>query len=158
MFPSYNSALAGPRAGASGAVFSLPFLRVHLEAAALFGTTHDVLGDISLGTATGGVTIALGAFGEGFALEIGPRLEMGAAWGSGQPIDPATRSASTIAFVSTGALVGRAALRLSQGVWGTVALDVGSVLYGLEARADDRRAAGVDGVTLGLAVGIAIDL
>jgi hypothetical protein len=71
-----------------------PWLVGSVDAGAALGSAHDPLGDISMGLATAGARLLALGGGRSLALGVGPRLDVGAAWYSGNPASPLVSGAS----------------------------------------------------------------
>jgi hypothetical protein len=155
-FLGSGSGLVGGRFGASmplGTAF-----RLHADAGALYGTATDLLGDVDLRLVSGRVGAALASESDAMSVELGPRLELG--WGAaeGRPFDVGTQGRSGDAFVATTSLVALLRLRLVDRWWAVVEPEVGGVLRGFRARADQRAPGGITGAMVGLGVGVALRL
>jgi hypothetical protein len=155
IFPSANASMYGGHAAVAVPLFT-PSVLLRVDVGALFGSANDALGSVDLGMATGGAALLFASPREApVAVAVGPRLELGAAWASGNPFDQATSSAAGSGFVSTASVLGTFHFRLT-GSWRlAVELEAGASLVPFDARADSRRVTGTDGAMFGVAVGLA---
>jgi hypothetical protein len=154
-FPGANAAMVGGRAAGSSRFFS-PSLSLRVDFGALFGTAHDPLGDVDLGMATVGAALLFASPREApVSVAVGPRLEIGIGWASGNPLDPTTSSFAGSGFVSAASLLGTFSFRLADRWRLVVELEAGATLVPIEALADSRRVSGTEGGMLGLAIGVA---
>jgi hypothetical protein len=132
---------------------------LQLDGGVLLGGAHDALGDVSLGQATaGGAILFTSPRSAPVSARLGPRLELGGAWAGGNPATSSTSSYAGAGFVSAASLLGAFQYRVA-GVWRiSLELEAGAMIVSLDARADQRRVAGLDGpffgVTLGLSRGL----
>jgi hypothetical protein len=153
-FPTYGSTLIGPSVAASlGATTRVP-VRVRVDAAALFGTSYDPLGSISVDLVAGGVSAVLARHAGPLDIEVGPRLELGWGYVAGSAANVTTKAASGSTIIVDASVL--FALRISLGGAYSASLtgDVGGVLHSLDAAADGRRAAGFGGPVVGVAIGV----
>jgi hypothetical protein len=155
-FLGSGSGLVGARGGAMLPV--LGPLRLRLDAGALYGTTTDVLGDVELQLLSGRIGLALASDSEMLAAELGPRLELGWGGAEGRPFDSDTRGSSGGAFVSTMSLAALLRVRLVDRWWAVIEPEVGGVLRGFRARADERAPGGITGAMVGVGLGFAARL
>jgi hypothetical protein len=129
---------------------------VRVDTGAVFGTTHDALGDIALGTAWLGAAFLYSSPPDAtVSVAVGPRVDAGIAWASGNPLDQTTSSNVGSGFVSSVSLLGSLRYRLSRSWRAALELQAGTVVVPFEAQADRRRVTGIDGALFGLAVGVA---
>jgi hypothetical protein len=154
VFAGFGGGQIGFRVGASMPIRRIP-LRLDVDLGGWYGLGFDPLGSIDIGTLLLGATLAWAGGSEALGVEVGPRVELGWGRAAGRAADSSsTRGESFDALVST--LTVRAALRARLGALVALLVDVqvGYVLSGLEARADDRRAAGVGGPVIAVGVGL----
>jgi hypothetical protein len=154
-FPTSHASLVGGQVGVA-----VPELRkdwlVRVDTGAVFGTTHDALGDIALGTAWLGAAFLYSSPPDAtVSVAVGPRVDAGIAWASGNPLDQTTSSNVGSGFVSSVSLLGSLRYRLSRSWRAALELQAGTVVVPFEAQADSRRVTGIDGALFGLAVGVA---
>jgi hypothetical protein len=153
-FPSAATSLFGGRAAVELPIVS-SIAMLHVDAGVLLGGAHDTLGDVSLGQATAGAAILLTSPRSAtVTAELGPRLEAGAAWAGGNPATPATSSYAGAGFVSTASLLGAFRYRVSNAWRISLELETGAMIVPFDARADQRRIAGLDGPFFGVTVGL----
>lgn len=153
-FPGANAALLGGHAAGASRFSSALSFRIDLGA--LFGTARDPLGDVNLGMATVGAALLLGSPAEAtVAVAVGPRLEIGVGWASGNPLEQTTSSYAGSGFVSAASLLGTSSFRLADRWRLAVELEAGASIVPIEALADSRRVSGTEGGMLGLAIGVA---
>jgi len=155
VFPTYATATLGPRVALSVAPSTSVPVRVRLDANLLFGTSYDPLGELPLGLATGGAAILLGRASNAFDVEVGPHLEVGWGWVSGEGAAAGTQTSSGGGVVVDASVAFEARFALGAAFWAALDLDAGAVLRSLEARADGRVAAGFGGPVVGMALGLA---
>jgi hypothetical protein len=154
-FPGANAAFVGGHA-AGASPFLSPALSLRIDLGALFGTARDPLGDVNLGMATVGAALLLSSPGEAtVAVAVGPRLEIGVGWASGNPLAQVTSSYAGSGFVSAASLLGTSSFRLTDRWRLAVELEAGASIVPIEALADARRVSGTQGGMLGLAIGVA---
>ena len=151
-----ESALAGGRLAGSLPLAS--WLRLRVGAGMLYGTATDVLGDVDLRLLSGRIGLSLSSESESLGAELGPRLELGWGGAEGEPFDVGTRGQSGGAFVSTLSLAALLRMRLVDRWWAVVEPEVGGVLKGFRARADERAPGGLTGAMVGVGLGIAAGL
>jgi hypothetical protein len=89
--------------------------------------------------------------------EFGPRFAAGYGRATGHAFDPATTSRSIGGFVAEISLLGRIGLMVANGLRLVGELELGSVVQGLDARADTRPAGGIGGTLWGIALGVGYD-
>ncbi len=133
-------------------------IRASLDAGYAFGTATDRLGTIDVRVIAGGAAVGVVFDARPFAIDIGPRLEVGLASGTGNASDSATRSANAFAPVVVAELAAEARLAFGQRWWLSLGLDGGAVLAGLELRSDTRRAGGIGGLVGGARVAGGVDI
>jgi len=139
-------------------------LRLRADGGASFGGASTALGDADVMVATGGLALTV-VRGSPLGFELGARVDVGAARGAGRLV--AGRSpAGTSVGEGVGALAilgatGAVRARFAAGVAGSLEVDLGGVLGGLDLRAvdplmgTDTRLAGVLGMVLSVRLGLA---
>ncbi|APR78886.1 Hypothetical protein A7982_04233 [Minicystis rosea] len=147
----------GGRIGASIALSSRVPLRLTLDGGALFGTSFDRLGSVSVRIVSGALGLAGQVSIARAVLEIGPEVELGGVWAEGHAFDPAVRESHGSAFIVASSLAVTARARLGDRFWLSAALRGGALLRGVMLLAEDREAGGVAGAMLGSRVGIGFD-
>lgn len=144
--------------GRSGVAFPIPSTSILLRAdlVALFGSAQDALGDVALRTVDVGLS---GLFAtpqdRPVAVAVGPRLELGVAWATGNPADPQTSSFNGEGFVATGSLLAAFRVRISDTWQLALELDAGTTIAPFEALSDGRRVTGIEGAMFGASIGVA---
>lgn len=151
-----GSGLVGGRLGSSFPLGAR--VRLSLDAGALYGTATDPLGDVEITLVSGRAGVALASETESLSAALGPRLELGWGHAEGRPFEVGTRGDSGGAFVATTSLAASLRVRLVDRWWALIEPEVGGVLRGFRARADERAPAGVTGALAGVGVGIALRL
>jgi len=148
-----------PSAGVEPRItFGLAYGRVGAELGASYFTAgaSDPLGELRLHAVMGALAAHYELpLSERIALRAGPRLGLGAAFGSGTSTGAALASSTSGAMVT---LVGHAALvvqPVAGAPWLELGLDAGGALRGLELRADDRAPLATTGATVGASLGLA---
>jgi hypothetical protein len=115
----------------------------------------DPLGDVRLHAVGASLAVAYErALASRVFLRMGPRLDVGAAFGSGTPTGTALASSTSGALVS---LIGEAVVSVRLGArnpWLLFAIDAGGVLRGIDLRADDRTPLAARGPTFGGRLGL----
>jgi hypothetical protein len=157
IFSGLTTSVLGPRA-----VLFLPArgvipLRVHVDAGVAFGVARDVLGDISLTLASGGVGLALIGGAGAMHFELGPKAELGWLSAKGTPSGLSVRGATADAALITASVLASVWANVARGWRTAAALDVGAALTGLEARADGRPVADLGGPMLGARATVAYE-
>ena len=153
-FPSTRLALYGGRAWVALPFFT-PSILFRADAGALFGAAQDPLGSVRVGQATGSAAMLLASPRDTAVMAaIGPRLELGVAWASGNPIEPATSSYAGSGFVASASLVSAFGLRISPTWRVTFEIEGGATIAPVQTLADRRVVTGIDGAMLGLAFGL----
>jgi hypothetical protein len=153
-FPSTRLALYGGRAWVAVPFFT-PSILFRADGAAIFGAAQDPLGSVRVGQATGSAAMLLASPRDtAVTAAIGPRLELGVAWASGNPVDPATSSYAGSGFVATASLVSTFGLRISPTWRVTFEIEGGATIAPVQTLADRRIVTGIDGAMLGLAFGL----
>jgi hypothetical protein len=154
-FPSPTTSTFGGRAALQlplGGSFAL----VRFDAGALLGAARDVLGDVSLGEAAAGAALLFASpRGAVVSAELGPRVEAGAAWASGNAAAASTSSYAGAGFVSAASLLGGFRYRMTPAWRIVLELEAGATIVPFDARADQRRVTGIDGAFFGMALGLA---
>lgn len=165
-FPNDGSSLLGGRLAAWWLLGSRISVRLGLDAGAAIGDvdvqvsdpgTDDPLksGNVDLGLATGGLALLVGS-GEddGFALGVGPHVEVGYGWADSQSSELVVLEGGGTAVVVTSV---QARIRaLLTDVWSAVAtLELGYAVRGLDATTGDVTPTGLGGVTASIYLGIA---
>ena len=160
------SASLGARAfGAAGNVGFEPRLAIglvhrsgvvaELGGAYFTAGASDPLGDVRLHAVGASLAFAYErALVSSVFVRAGPRLDVGAAFGSGTATSTALASTTSGALVS---LVGEAVVSVGFGArnpWLLVAIDAGGVLRGIDLRADDRTPLAALGATFGGRLGL----
>jgi len=154
-FPTAHASLLGGQVAVALPVLGKDW-RVRVDSGAVFGTAHDVLGDVAIGQARMGVAFLYSSPAEAtVSVAVGPRVDAGIAWAEGNPADQTTSSNVGWRFVSSVSLLGTLRYRLGRSWSAALELQAGSVVVPLEAQADSRRVTGIDGAFFGLAVGVA---
>lgn len=131
--------------------------RAELAFAYAAASASDPLGSVSARAFLG----SLGASYERdltsrLALSLGPRLDIGAAVGSGEATGGARASSASGAMVGVvGEIVGR--LRLSASLRALIAVDAGGVMRGLSFGADQRVPIALGGATFAARLGLAFE-
>ncbi len=152
-FARVSPVLFGARIGAQGPLASWCALSV--DGGALFGVTHDALGDVDERLVSVGVNLMGKGGSESVEFGVGPRLELGVAWFHGSARDPSTIASSASSPVVLFALTSFVSFAIKGAMSGLVAIDAGTSLFGYGARADDRQVAALDGPLLSLRIGLA---
>jgi hypothetical protein len=152
-FPNYASGLVGPRAELSLPLARTLPLRLRADVGAAFGSAHDPVGDIALVLVSGALGLAISSEVGPVRAEIGPRIEAGWANARGIAFDASVQASSASSAVAAVSLAAEACFRITSAWWGAAGVDAGTVLAGLDARADGRRAAGIGGPMMGIRVG-----
>jgi hypothetical protein len=154
-FPTYASALLGPRVAFSVAPSAAVPLRLRLDGNLLLGTSYDPLGALHLGLATAGAAVLVGRAWRGFDVEVGPHVEVGWGWASGQAAAASTQTSSGGAVIVDASIALDLRFALGAAFWATVDLDAGTVFNSLGVQADSRLAGGMGGPVAGMALGVA---
>ena len=153
-FPTYGSTVLGPDVVLSiGSADRVP-LRLRLDAEALFGTSYDPLGSISVKLVAFGAAVVLAHHTGPIDVEVGPRLEIGWGAASGNAASTTTISGSGSTAIVDASAVLALRVALFDAYWASFASDFGGVLHGLDAQADARKAAGFGGPIAGAAIGL----
>jgi hypothetical protein len=153
-FPQAAGGVFGARAGAHMPVGS--WLEWVADAGVLFGSAHDLLGDIDGTVATVG-TALLGVGGtSGLLLGVGPRAEAGVGWFRGHATVPGATSSSATSPLALIALSAEASFRVSPPLWGWLGLDVGTSLYGFNGLADNRQVSDFSGPMVSVRIGVLV--
>jgi hypothetical protein len=151
-FPQAAGGMFGARTGSHVPLTS--WIEWVADAGVLFGSAHDALGDID-GTAATLGTGLLGVGGtSGLLLGVGPRVEAGVGWFRGHATAPgatASRATSPLALV---ALSAEASFRVRGPLWGWLALDAGTSLYGFDGLADNRHVSDFGGPMVSARIGV----
>ena len=128
---------------------------VSVEGGVLTSTTHDALGTVTLRAPL--AALAAGFAGEGpwgFELELAPRLELAWVFVRGAPADPSVSGGASRAWALNAAL----SIAVSRPLLGPVSLSlsamVGHSILGVDAHADERSVATLEGFMGGLALGL----
>jgi hypothetical protein len=154
-FPGARTSPLGARVSVD--VVPLRELTIRIDGEGAVGRSLDPLGEVELGYATLGLTLALAAtLGDRVLLWVGPRIAAGLAWASGHPYDPATLAGSglgPVLFVGGAievdvTLIAPLSLRFGGGAEG--------VAVGYEALVSGVPVAGISGAGLGGWVGLAL--
>jgi hypothetical protein len=156
-FSGDGTALFGGGAGASIPAGRGP-LRLRIDAGAWYGRARDPIGEIDLWLVTGALGGSVSATFEATEIEVGPRVELGYAHAEGRTTqqDVATEGGGT--FVSILSLPATGRVRLASSLWAGIDLELGAVLHGLRAQADDRASGGLRGAALSARFGLALAL
>jgi hypothetical protein len=148
--------ILGARAGVAVPIVAAPVVAVRLraDAGAGFAATHVPLGDVTTMSVTGAVAVLASRIAGPLELAIGPRVEAG--WVESRGVSHATdvRGGSVAAPIATIGLEASVSVTVITGWRGVVLADLGQVLSEVDAVADGQVVAGVDGLTLGLRVGL----
>ncbi len=160
VYPTFGAALLGPRIAASLALDPRRHIRVHIDGGFMVGRANDPLGDVALRIPYAGAEVSYAIELESLhlGLSAGPRFELGGVTAEGAAASPLVRGSVAHGLVPTLLLAMGARLRLAPRVLATLGAEIGTVLSGLDLRADGRRATGIGGVVLGVQLGVATDL
>jgi hypothetical protein len=154
-FPTSHASLVGGQVAVAFPVLGNDWL-VRVDGGAVFGSAHDVLGDVALGvTGLGAAFLYASPTDATVSLAVGPRVDVGVAWATGNPVEQTISSNVGSGFVSSVSLLGSLRYRLSGSWRAALELQAGTVVVPFEAQADNRRVTGIDGALFGLAVGVA---
>jgi hypothetical protein len=151
-FPSASTALVGGSVGLSVPLGSL--LRGRLDIDAAHGVSLDRLGRIELTLVGAALAVGPTAHLGQAELTLLARAFVGWARAAGTPYDPSTRSdagSDAILLLTAGA---HARVPIVDAFAGSVDVEVGGAVAGLEAHASGRAVAGVLGATLAVRVGV----
>jgi hypothetical protein len=132
-----------------------PWLTLVADAGGLGTIAHSPLGAIDVAIGSVGFGAALTHRGDFGALGVGPRVEVGPGWFSGEPASTSVRSASTVAPLAFLALSAEGAFRVRPWLEGLAAIDVGGALRGMSPRVDQTYVADVSGAYLSVRIGAA---
>jgi len=153
-FLSGNASLLGAR-GALAFPFYSKSLILRFDGGGVYGTAHDALGDVHLGLASTSASLLYATpLARPTRFEVGPRIELGVAWASGNPGDPQTSSYAGVGYVGDASVLGMFLVRLAPTWRLAMELEAGGVFAPFDATADGRRVTGVRGGMFGLAVGL----
>ena len=153
-FPADGSALIGAHAHVSLSLDPDGPFRLRFDVGYAQGRVRVALGDVSARLLTGSLSLDVSSAGSApLAVELGPRLSVGAGWLSGTPTDPTdagTGGPGVVVF-----LTGHSALSaVVQDSWRLVLeLELGYTLRGLDALADDRVVSGLSGPVIAMQLG-----
>jgi hypothetical protein len=151
-FPQAASGMFGARSGTHFPVAS--WIEWVADAGILFGSAHDVLGEIDGTVATVGTGL-LGVGGtSGLVLGAGPRIEAGVGWFRGHANAPGASASSATTPLALLALSAEASFRVRGSLWGWIGLDAGTSLYGFSPLADDRHVSDFAGPVVSLRIGV----
>lgn len=139
-------------------------LRLRADGGAAFGGASVTLGDAEVWLATGGLALTV-LRGSSVGFEVGGRVEVGATHGAGRLVagrsPSGTSAGEATSAVGVLAVTGGLRGRLAAGLAGSLELDLGGVLGGLDLRAvdpvlgTDTRLAGVLGMSASLRLALA---
>jgi hypothetical protein len=154
-FPTSSASLVGGQLAIAVAVVGKDWL-ARFDGGAVFGATHDVLGNVALGEAWLGAALLYSSPPEAtFSVAIGPRVDAGIAWASGNPLDQMISSNVGSGAISSVSLLASLRYRFDRSWRAALELQTGAVVVPFEAQADSRRVTGIDGALFGLAIGVA---
>ena len=102
-YPAASAALVGGRAAGAMPLAFAPSVAARIDFGALVGSANDPLGDINLGLATIGLALLVTSpRAAPVSIAVGPRVELGIGWASGNPVDQATSSYAGSGLVERG--------------------------------------------------------
>jgi hypothetical protein len=154
-YPTARASLVGGQVGMAVPVARKDWL-ARVDTGAVFGSTQDELGEVALGVAWFGAAFLYTTGPEApFSLALGPRLDVGVAWASGNPLDQTISSNVGSGFIASASVLGSLRERVGESWRIAVEMQTGMVVVPFEADADSRRVTGIDGAMFGLAVGVA---
>jgi hypothetical protein len=142
----------GGRAGLAITSTRTP-LRATFAVGTLYGTASSELGSIHTSMAFGSLGGAAVWTAPSCEFALGPRVEVGAAWASGEPIDASVHAATIIGPVVTLAVDAQFALRVGPHVRPFVNLAAGTTAVDLVALANSAPSSGFSGVWLAAGLG-----
>jgi hypothetical protein len=146
----------GGRAAVDAPIVAAPLVRVrvHADAGAGFAASRGTLGEVATTSATAALAVVAANTGGPLEVGLGPRVEAG--WVECRGVSPAVdvRTGSVSAPLGTLGLEALVSARFASRWRGVVEADLGRVFGKLDALADGRVVAGVDGLTLGARIGL----
>jgi hypothetical protein len=153
-FPTAHSSLLGGQVAVELPVFGKDWL-ARVDTGAVFASTQDALGDIALSLGwLGGAFLYTSRLDAPFGVAVGPRLDVGIAWASGNPQAQTISSSAGSGAISSLSLLGSVRQRIGGSWRAALELQTGAVVVPFEAQADSRRVTGIAGALFGVAIGV----
>jgi hypothetical protein len=156
-YPVFPLVMLGGRVGMNARLGHVP-LRARVDAMVLSGSVTDPLGKVNVLTVSGGLGLTFTTAWRSLGLEIGPRVEVGGAQIQGQSEAATTQASSGGRLVGAASILGVLSTPLGLHLRAEMRLELGETFHGLDALADTRKVAGVDGPLLGISLGLAYAL
>ena len=153
-FPAYATTLLGVKAAASVSLARDFPLRARVDLSALFGTSYDPLGTISTRLLCGGAGLVVAKSWGPLGVELGPQLELGDGWLSGNATSANVLTRSGSAPVLTLALELGIHVLLWEKFFAIADVDLGGALVSFGAQTASGRVGGFGGLMTGAALGV----
>ncbi len=151
----------GPVTGLLGvrALAVLPYsptspLQIDFDVGVDWGMARDVLGDVSMTLASGGVGFAVKGGRGALHFALGPRAEIGWTVVQGIPKTSGARGSTAAAALAGASVLASLFAEISVRWMAVTAIDIGAAFSGIEARSDSRPVADTAGLMLGARAGL----